>query len=328
MKSITLKISSFIIVTFVIIMGITSYLGYLGIKTSTTEIYGSLQQSILKSSYEIVNEKLNLEVMQQLSIALQEMVDENTLYDEEAQKGFLRFLVEGNGYEGAFFYIENNKMLKMGEINNSFEEIGEILKKTKETKGIYLADVKKVNNKKYILSIVLPFSQNGEKGVIGVDLNMGYFQEKFKSFANPLLPHLSIFILDESGQIVSHKLPKFILDGKMDEAETYIANALKQSKEASIDYINARGLPAKANYKQLPFGWTLVVSVITTDYTEGINKSAIKDVILGLIFLIIGVAVLYGIIKLYLKPLSSIQNGLSGFFSYLNHESKNAPKPI
>ncbi|WP_157978198.1 cache domain-containing protein, partial [Helicobacter burdigaliensis] len=322
MRSITLKISSFIIITFVIIMGINSYLGYRGIKTSTTEIYGSLQQSILKSSYEIVDEKLNLLATKHLKVALKGIVQEYA--DFKAQERILQTLVEGNGYEGAFFYVKNKELIKYGKVSKNLKEVDVIFNESKEKAEIYLSDITKIKDK-YILSIVLPFNQEGKMGLLGVDLDMGYFQTKFKSFVNPLLPHLSIFILNKEGQIISHKMPKFILDGKKDEAETYIANALKQSKEASIDYINARGLPAKASYKQLPFDWTLVVSVITTDYTEGINRAAIKDAIVGLIFLVIGVAALYGIIKIYLKPLSSIQNGLSGFFSYLNHESKNAP---
>ncbi|WP_415578444.1 PDC sensor domain-containing protein, partial [Helicobacter burdigaliensis] len=72
-----------------------------------------------------------------------------------------------------------------------------------------------------------------------------------------------------------------------------------------------------------------ICSITQESVYDHASTSILKQQVIISCIAIIAVLILIKLFISYLlKPLSSIQNGLSGFFSYLNHESKNAPKPI
>ncbi|PZT48082.1 hypothetical protein B6S12_05925, partial [Helicobacter valdiviensis] len=100
---------------------------------------------------------------------------------------------------------------------------------------------------------------------------------------------------------------------------TYGANAYSWFKE-STDYINTLKVYGDYFLKRTH-------EEALKDLQE-IESEMIFTLILSLFFIVVGIILSFLIVKNLIQSLNSIQSTLGGFFSYLNHESKNAPKPI
>ncbi|CUU39009.1 Methyl-accepting chemotaxis signal transduction protein [Helicobacter typhlonius] len=100
--------------------------------------------------------------------------------------------------------------------------------------------------------------------------------------------------------------------------------ALKSNSTGEIEFDNF-GTKRIAYYKQFPFGWTIVVAANKSDYQEATNKNFIFTIVLSLVLLVIGVVVLFVIIKILIAPVKTIKDGLLTFFAFLNYETNTAP---
>ncbi|QCD51660.1 methyl-accepting chemotaxis protein [Campylobacter californiensis] len=67
--------------------------------------------------------------------------------------------------------------------------------------------------------------------------------------------------------------------------------------------------------------WHVCSVVPSSVYSDNANKLLIEQIVLSLIFMIIVGGVMSYILKLKLRPLEAIKDGLSGFFDYLNNKS-------
>ena len=59
----------------------------------------------------------------------------------------------------------------------------------------------------------------------------------------------------------------------------------------------------------------MVVSANVSDYKAAVNAAAIRDSLINIALLIVGVLVLFFIIKVFINPITSIQKGLEALFA-------------
>ena len=134
--------------------------------------------------------------------------------------------------------------------------------------------------------------------------------------------------MDKQGEIISHKQAELVLDNKKIASEVAVSDMASKQPIGIASYQNVKGAESVAHYRVMPFGWIMVVSANVSDYKAAVNAAAIRDGLINIALLIVGVLVLFFIIKVFINPITSIQKGLEALFAYINHETQEAPKPI
>ena len=345
-KSLALKISGLIIVAFVVMMSISIFFNYRGTAENTNKLFSTIQESILEASYTTINITMNIEAKQHLEF-IGNAVSRLDKNDIVAQREVMSHIVEAVKYPDIFIvYEEDGSYLDESyqkEPKVNFSAVWDTPQMDMRTRPWYQA-AKKANGfvvsdayisqvgslkGKQVATVSMPFYKNGKMaGVIGADIVIGSFQERFKNFSTEVFPSLSVFIMDKQGEIISHKQAELVLDNKKIASEVAVSDMASKQPIGIASYQNVKGAESVAHYRVMPFGWIMVVSANVADYKAAVNAAAIRDSLINIALLIVGVLVLFFIIKVFINPITSIQKGLEALFAYINHETQEAPKPI
>ena len=341
-RSLVVKISGLIILVFVMIMVISTFTGYRDSVKDTTALYQALQESIFKASYVTVNKRMNEEIQDNLEFLAQALpkIDKDNVAE---QRKLIAYVMEAGKYPDAFIvYDDGSFILEDLEdgVRTAFDNtwnpheddyrVRPWYQQAKATKGFVITDGYRAVVGKHkgdvITTAAQPFyNARGEfLGVVGMYVPVK-FQEAFNAFNTPVFPSLAVYIMDASGEIITHKRSEFILDGKRNDSENAILEALKKSKNGFAEFKSSLGFDVTAYYAQLPFGWTIVTQARKDDYSTAVREAVKTDIALSIMYLIVGVIVLYVVIKMFLNPLVVIQKGLDRFFAYLNRQTNEAP---
>ena len=341
-RSLVVKISGLIILVFVMIMVISTFTGYRDSVKDTTALYQALQESIFKASYVTVNKRMNEEIRDNLEFLAQTLpkIDKDNVAE---QRKLIAYVMEAGKYPDAFIvYDDGSFILEDLEdgVRTAFDNtwnphkddyrVRPWYQQAKATKGFVITDGYRAVVGKHkgdvITTAAQPFyNARGEfLGVVGMYVPVK-FQEAFNAFNTPGFPSLAVYIMDASGEISTHKRSEFILDGKRNDSENAILEALKKSKNGFAEFKSSLGFDVTAYYAQLPFGWTIVTQARKDDYSTAVREAVKTDIALSIMYLIVGVIVLYVVIKMFLNPLVVIQKGLDRFFAYLNRQTNEAP---
>ena len=341
-RSLAVKISGLIILVFVMIMVISTFTGYRDSVKDTTALYQALQESIFKASYVTVNKRMNEEIRDNLEFLAQTLpkIDKDNVAE---QRKLIAYVMEAGKYPDAFIvYDDGSFILEDLEdgVRTAFDNtwnpheddyrVRPWYQQAKATKGFVITDGYRAVVGKHkgdvITTAAQPFyNARGEfLGVVGMYVPVK-FQEAFNAFNTPVFPSLAVYIMDASGEIITHKRSEFILDGKRNDSENAILEALKKSKNGFAEFKSSLGFDVTAYYAQLPFGWTIVTQARKDDYSTAVREAVKTDIALSIMYLIVGVIVLYVVIKMFLNPLVVIQKGLDRFFAYLNRQTNEAP---
>ena len=341
-RSLVVKISGLIILVFVMIMVISTFTGYRDSVKDTTALYQALQESIFKASYVTVNKRMNEEIQDNLEFLAQALpkIDKDNVAE---QRKLIAYVMEAGKYPDAFIvYDDGSFILEDLEdgVRTAFDNtwnphkddyrVRPWYQQAKATKGFVITDGYRAVVGKHkgdvITTAAQPFyNARGEfLGVVGMYVPVK-FQEAFNAFNTPVFPSLAVYIMDASGEIITHKRSEFILDGKRNDSENAILEALKKSKNGFAEFKSSLGFDVTAYYAQLPFGCTIVTQARKDDYSTAVREAVKTDIALSIMYLIVGVIVLYVVIKMFLNPLVVIQKGLDRFFAYLNRQTNEAP---
>ncbi|TLD85978.1 cache domain-containing protein, partial [Helicobacter sp. MIT 05-5294] len=343
--SLVTKIAGLIVVTFVIMVSISAIANYKNTIDDSIKVYHLLQESILKASYTTINITMNIEAEQHLKFLAEEISGINR-YDIASIRKALSSVQYTVKYPDIYMVYEDNgdfidEWLEdqfPTHFSNQYTPIPSTYKdmreaswylQAKQKNGFivtpaYLSKSGKLAGQ-HLATAALPFFQNGRfAGVIAVDIPLDLFQDRFKNFDTPDFPSLNIYIMDQNGEIVSHEIPELVLDNKKTPQEVAIMQAVKQNPHGVIKLKDHTNTERIAHYQSMPFGWTMVASADYADYTRASNITAFKNLVINAVLIIIGSVILYYIIRIFLKPIRHIQQGLSRFFSYLNHDTTTA----
>ncbi len=343
-KSLAFKIVSLAVAVLVVAIGVLMIFSYNGTKSNINNAFAALQTSVQKASFTTINITMYIEAKQHLEFLANALMD----LDRQDVVGQKMILTDTAGlikYPNAFVVYDDNGNYLEAQTGQKHSYDGQwSATNTDLRQSQWYLEAKQTNN--FVVSgiqiekdgafkgqksakLALPLTKNNKFiGVVGVNVVIDSFQDRFKNFETPVLPSMNVFIMDRDGEIISHKIKSWELDGKRVPAEDTILKAVKAKPEGSIEYINAAGIPSIAYYKQFAFGWTIATAASLEEYAAVANKEALKSMGIGAVVLVIGLAVLLFMLKVFLNPISTIENGLKRFFSYINYEVKQAPEPI
>ncbi|MCX2683777.1 cache domain-containing protein, partial [Campylobacter sp. MIT 21-1685] len=309
-------------------------------KTTSIEVqnlYKTIQETVLDASYTTINITMNIEAKQHLD-AISRSILELDKHDIISQRRVLLRAEELIKYPSIYIVYEDDGSLIVQDYDTSksvqslspnFDNEGDLrtrdwYQKTKQQQqgiitptyinqgGIYAG--------KMMSTATYPLIKNGRFiGVIGIDFFVENFQERFENFRREELPSLDVYITDSTGNIFSHRDLAIVADTSLSPQEVQLSSELKKSTNGEFVYFDSHGQERLGVYRQFPFGWTIVVSSKTEDYTNAINKYFFYSVVISILILGIGVFLLFLFIRKLIAPVEKIKNVLLHFFKYINY---------
>ncbi|MCX2716123.1 cache domain-containing protein, partial [Helicobacter sp. MIT 21-1697] len=335
-KSLATRLISIVLGIFVLLILIVSFFNYKNAARDIGEVYRGLQQLALSSSYTTINITMNIEAQQHLNMIAKSLakINEN---DITTQRKLLLDVAQLVQYPSVYVtYESTGKTLtedydenQPHNVSSAWDNKPDLRQRdwyvqTKNLNAPIVTPTYESQQGKYkgkmLATATMPLHKNGEfVGVIGIDIFVDGFQERFKNFKRTELPSMEVFIADSSGRIFSREKPLTSTSNTPTPLEKALGASLKSKKENLLEFDNF-GTAKTAYYKQFPFGWTIVVAADKKDYEEANDKNLIGAIVLALILLAIGAVLLFFIVKSYLRPINTIKQGLLSFFSFLNYE--------
>ena len=344
--------ASVVAISVVIIMAI-SYFNFQKTSSKVVELYQGIQQQTLAAAYKSIYITMADEAQEHLRIVARDVAktDRNDVVSQRLilsttsslAKYPLMFIVyEDDGKAILQDYSENGN----AHLSPAWDSTGGVdlrtrpwYVQTKQKNAGIITPVYKSAVGKYkghdFATATMPIIKNGKfVGVVGFDIPVDGFQARFEAFKNAEIPSMSVFMTDNGGAIFSHEDMEFVKSGLSKDVEIALQEKLRNDPDhdGTIDYNlrmpNGEVVDKLGFYKQFPFGWTIVATADKSDYTRAVNKNLIETIIMASIMIVIGAVGIFFIIRHFTAPINTIKQLLIGFFQYLNHESKTAPKPL
>ncbi|MCI5968491.1 methyl-accepting chemotaxis protein [Helicobacter sp.] len=346
------KLTASAVSVFVVIIIVISAFNFQNTSGDVQKLYRGIQKQTLESAYKSIFISVVDEVQEDLRVIARDIsrVDKESVVQQRVVLDTALSLAE---YPVMFIVYDDDGKAILQNYNGDgdtrfsadWDDFGSLdlrqrdwyVQTKQKNQGVITPVYQSVAGKykgDYFATATMPLIKNGKFiGVIGMDIRVDEFQERFDAFKNSELPSASVFIADSNGVIFSHKNMDLVKNNATKGAEAALQNALKSgSKEGQIDYSldlgNGQTIDKFGFYKQFPFGWTIVSSADKSDYTLAVNRNLIKTIVLAVVMIIIGVVILLFIIRYFTNPINVIKTTLIEFFKYLNHESKVAPKAL
>ena len=338
---------------FIVIIVIISYFNFQKTSNKVTELYQGIQHQTLAASYKSIFITMADEAQEHLRVVARDIAktDRNDVVSQRLilsttsslAKYPLMFVVyEDDGRTILQDYDENSN----GHLSPAWDSTGGVdlrtrpwYIQTKQNNAGIITPVYKSAVGKYkghdFATATMPIIKNGKFiGVVGFDIAVDGFQARFEAFKNAELPSMSVFMTDNGGSIFSHEDMEFVKSGLSKDVEVALQEKLKNDSdgEGTIDYYlrmpDGKVVDKLGFYKQFPFGWTIVTTADKADYTRAVNQNLLETVVLAAIMIVLGAVGIFFIIRHFTAPINTIKQLLIGFFQYLNHETKVAPKPL
>ncbi len=204
-------------------------------------------------------------------------------------------------------------------------------KAAKEAKKLIVTEpYKSANSGEVGLTYAAPFyDRNGNfRGVVGGDYDLAKFSTDVLAVGKS--QNTYTVVLDPEGTILFRDDITKILTKT--ELSINIANAIK-ANPALIDPRNQDTLFTAKDHQGVDyaimcnsaFNPLFRICTITENkvYTEAVNSILMKQVIVGIIAIIIALILIRFLISRSLSPLAAIQTGLTSFFDFINYKTKN-----
>lgn len=343
--SLATKLCIYIVGIFVAIMFASAVFNYNRTSSTVTELYQSLQQNALAASYTTINITMNIEANQHLQAVRDKILafDKN---DVVAQRNVLATVERLIKYPSMFIVYEDGSVILQDfdpkdpnpELSPNWDNgrddwrQRQWYKDTKASKKSIVTSVYESKTGLYagkqLATVTFPLVKNGVfVGVVGLDTFVDNFQERFSNFERAELPSMDIYMTDTEGRIFSHKNPEIVAHAEPYPQEIALKELLKHSTEGEFHYDDLSGQERMGFYKQFPFGWTIVSAASMQDYTSATRSHFIYNMLITLVFIVVGAFVLYLIIKSQIiARIQAISSQLFGFFDFINHKTNTPPK--
>ncbi|AJC91400.1 Cache sensor-containing MCP-domain signal transduction protein [Campylobacter subantarcticus LMG 24374] len=199
-------------------------------------------------------------------------------------------------------------------------------KLTKDTKMTNISDpFLDVVTKKMVVSITTPLEIDGKfVGVLAGEIFLDDMRKAFEGLK--ITPSNSVFLINNNENLIAHS------SGDIDlNKETEIANAInlfikevKATPNTPTDLIEytLKGDQRVAVCLNTANEMMLCSANSLKDYDDVFDKLLVTQIIFGVIFVIVIIAILGGMIDYFLKKIIIIQNTLKSFFDSLNYKKK------
>lgn len=199
-------------------------------------------------------------------------------------------------------------------------------KLTKDTKMINISDpFLDVVTKKMVVSITAPLEIDGK--FVGVLAGEVFLDDMRKAFEGlKITPSNSVFLINNNGNLIAHSLGYIDLNKETEMADA-IKSFVKEVKAAPntpTDLIKytLKGDQRVAVCLNTANEMMLCSANSLKDYDDVFDKLLVTQIIFGVIFVIVIIAILGGMIDHFLKKIIIMQNTLKSFFDSLNYKKK------
>ncbi|EMO3062054.1 methyl-accepting chemotaxis protein [Campylobacter jejuni] len=332
---ISAKLTLWVGILVVLILAITSAVSYFDSRNNTYEL---LKDTQLKTMQDVgaFFESYDMSKRHGIQILANELNKRPDMSDEELIN-LIKAFKEVNGYDLVYVGFDNT-----GKNYQSDDQILDLskgydtknhpwYKAAKEAKKLIVTEpYKSANSGEVGLTYAAPFyDRNGNfRGVVGGDYDLAKFSTDVLAVGKS--QNTYTVVLDPEGTILFRDDITKILTKT--ELSINIANAIK-ANPALIDPRNQDTLFTAKDHQGVDyaimcnsaFNPLFRICTITENkvYTEAVNSILMKQVIVGIIAIIIALILIRFLISRSLSPLAAIQTGLTSFFDFINHKTKN-----
>ncbi|BEK56233.1 methyl-accepting chemotaxis protein [Campylobacter jejuni] len=319
----------------VLIFTITSAVSYFDSRNNTYEL---LKDNQLKTMQDVgaFFKSYAMSKRNGIQILANELTNRPDMSDEELIN-LIKTLEKVNGYDLVYVGFDNTG--KNYQSDNQILDLSKgydtknrpWYKAAKEAKKLIVTEpYKSANSGEVGLTYAAPFyDRNGNfRGVVGGDYDLAKFStnvltvgKSYNTFTEVLDPEGTILFNDEVAKILTKT-----------ELSINIANAIK-ADPALIDPKNQDTLFTAKDHQGVDyaimcnsaFNPLFRICTITENkvYTQAVNSILMKQVIVSIIAIIIALILIRFSISRSLSPLAAIQTGLTSFFDFINHKTKN-----
>ncbi|WPE72514.1 methyl-accepting chemotaxis protein [Campylobacter jejuni subsp. jejuni] len=332
---ISAKLTLWVGILVVLILAITSAISYFDSRNNTYEL---LKDTQLKTMQDVgaFFESYGMSKRNGIQILANELNKRPDMSDEELIN-LIKVIKKVNDYDLVYVGFDNT-----GKNYQSDDQILDLskgydtknrpwYKAAKEAKKLIVTEpYKSAASGEVGLTYAAPFyDRNGNfRGVVGGDYDLANFSTNVLTVGKS--DNTFTEVLDSEGTILFNDEVAKILTKT--ELSINIANAIK-ANPALIDPRNQDTLFTAKDHQGVDyaimcnsaFNPLFRICTITENkvYTEAVNSILMKQVIVGIIAIIIALILIRFLISRSLSPLAAIQTGLTSFFDFINYKTKN-----
>ncbi|ELL3738768.1 methyl-accepting chemotaxis protein [Campylobacter jejuni] len=332
---ISAKLTLWVGILVVLILAITSAISYFDSRNNTYEL---LKDTQLKTMQDVdaFFKSYAMSKRNGIQILANELTNRPDMSDEELIN-LIKVIKKVNDYDLVYVGFDNT-----GKNYQSDDQILDLskgydtknrpwYKAAKEAKKLIVTEpYKSAASGEVDLTYAAPFyDRNGNfRGVVGGDYDLANFSTNVLTVGKS--DNTFTEVLDSEGTILFNDEVAKILTKT--ELSINIANAIK-ANPALIDPRNQDTLFTAKDHQGVDyaimcnsaFNPLFRICTITENkvYTEAVNSILMKQVIVGIIAIIIALILIRFLISRSLSPLAAIQTGLTSFFDFINHKTKN-----
>ncbi|BEK06606.1 methyl-accepting chemotaxis protein [Campylobacter jejuni] len=332
---ISAKLTLWVGILVVLILAITSAISYFDSRNNTYEL---LKDTQLKTMQDVdaFFKSYAMSKRNGIQILANELTNRPDMSNEELIN-LIKVIKKVNDYDLVYVGFDNT-----GKNYQSDDQILDLskgydtknrpwYKAAKEAKKLIVTEpYKSAASGEVGLTYAAPFyDRNGNfRGVVGGDYDLANFSTNVLTVGKS--DNTFTEVLDSEGTILFNDEVAKILTKT--ELSINIANAIK-ANPALIDPRNQDTLFTAKDHQGVDyaimcnsaFNPLFRICTITENkvYTEAVNSILMKQVIVGIIAIIIALILIRFLISRSLSPLAAIQTGLTSFFDFINHKTKN-----
>ncbi|EEQ0715308.1 methyl-accepting chemotaxis protein [Campylobacter coli] len=332
---ISAKLTLWVGILVVLILAITSAISYFDSRNNTYEL---LKDTQLKTMQDVdaFFKSYAMSKRNGIQILANELTNRPDMSDEELIN-LIKVIKKVNDYDLVYVGFDNT-----GKNYQSDDQILDLskgydtknrpwYKAAKEAKKLIVTEpYKSAASGEVGLTYAAPFyDRNGNfRGVVGGDYDLANFSTNVLTVGKS--DNTFTEVLDSEGTILFNDEVAKILTKT--ELSINIANAIK-ANPALIDPRNQDTLFTAKDHQGVDyaimcnsaFDPLFRICTITENkvYTEAVNSILMKQVIVGIIAIIIALILIRFLISRSLSPLAAIQTGLTSFFDFINYKTKN-----
>ncbi|ENO0302366.1 methyl-accepting chemotaxis protein [Campylobacter coli] len=210
---------------------------------------------------------------------------------------------------------KNTNITINGKANNYNATTREWYKEARNSNQIYItpAYIDVVSNE-YAITYSKALYKDGKFiGVLGFDILLASLQDQIAKTPG------NTFVFDHKDRIFA-ATNKALLDPSVDHSpvlNAYKAHGDNNFFSYKLNNEERLGVCTKV------FAYTACITESTDVINKPIFKAAYIQVIALIVMISISIILLYFIVSKYLSPLAAIQTGLTSFFDFINHKTKN-----
>ncbi|HDU9443514.1 TPA: methyl-accepting chemotaxis protein [Campylobacter coli] len=210
---------------------------------------------------------------------------------------------------------KNTNITINGKANNYNATTREWYKEARNSNQIYItpAYIDVVSNE-YAITYSKALYKDGKFiGVLGIDILLTSLQDQIARTPG------NTFVFDHKDRIFA-ATNKALLDPSVDHSP--VLNAYKAHGDNNFFSYKLNNEERLGTCTKV-FAYTACITKSTDVINKPIFKAAYIQVIALIIMISISIILLYFIVSKYLSPLAAIQTGLTSFFDFINHKTKN-----